>query len=65
MDFDFFGNQTFDPEKLVSIVPFMADAQITQREPNTLTGTVDRDGIVKIFFLASQIYRAFSHPMKQ
>jgi hypothetical protein len=50
MDFDFFGNQTFDPEKLVSIVPFMADAQITQREPNTLTGTIDRNGIVKVSF---------------
>jgi hypothetical protein len=50
MDFDFFGNLTFDPERLISIVPFMAGAQITQREPNTLTGTVDRDGIVKVSF---------------
>jgi hypothetical protein len=31
-------------------LPFMANAQITQREPSTLTGTVDRDGLVKVSF---------------
>jgi hypothetical protein len=50
VDFDFFGNRSFDPAKLVSAVPFMASAQITQREPNTLTGIVDRDGVVKVSF---------------
>jgi len=45
VDFDFFGNRSFDPAKLMSAVPFMAGAQITRREPNTLEGTVDRDGI--------------------
>jgi hypothetical protein len=50
VDFDFFGDRAFDPAKLVSEVPFMADAQITQREPSTLTGIVDRDGNVKVSF---------------
>jgi hypothetical protein len=50
VDFDFFGNRPFDPAKLMSALPFMAGAQITQREPNTLTGIVDRDGIVKVSF---------------
>jgi hypothetical protein len=50
IDFDFFGTRLFDPAKLVTAVPFMADAQITQREPNTLTGIVDRDGAVKVSF---------------
>jgi Nucleotidyl transferase AbiEii toxin, Type IV TA system len=50
LDFDFFGNRHFDPAKLVSEVPFMANAQITQRAPNTLTGIVDRDGLVKVSF---------------
>jgi hypothetical protein len=50
IDFDFFGDRAFDPTRLVSEVPFMADALITQREPNTLTGIVDRDGDVKVSF---------------
>jgi len=50
VDFDFFGNRSFDPAKLMSAVPFMASAQITRREPNTLTGTIDRDGVVKVSF---------------
>jgi hypothetical protein len=50
VDFDFFGNRSFDPAKLMSAVPFMANAQITRREPNTLTGIVDRDGPVKVSF---------------
>src|ERR1700674_4608849 len=51
LDFDLFGNRLFDPTKLASEVPFMANAQITQRAPNTLTGIVDRDGLVKVSFL--------------
>jgi hypothetical protein len=34
----------------MSAVPFMASAQITRREPNTLTRTIDRDGAVKVSF---------------
>lgn len=49
-DFDFFGNRPFDPAKLAALLPFMATATITQREPNTLSGTVDRGGQVKISF---------------
>jgi hypothetical protein len=50
LDYDFFGDRHFDPAKLVSEVPFMANAQITRREPNTLTGIVDRDGLVQVSF---------------
>lgn len=50
VDFDFFGNRSFDPAKLALSVPFMASAQITQRERDTLTGIVDRDGAVKVSF---------------
>lgn len=50
VDFDFFGDETFDPSKLAPKLPFMANAQITQRGPNTLTGSVDRDGLVKVSF---------------
>ena len=50
IDFDFFGTEAFDPARLVERIPFMADATITQREANTLTGIVDRGGDVKMSF---------------
>lgn len=50
VDFDFFGSRAFDPAKLAARIPFMASATITQREPNTLTGMVERGGRVKISF---------------
>jgi Nucleotidyl transferase AbiEii toxin, Type IV TA system len=50
VDFDFFGDRSFDPARLMSALPFMVNAQITQREPNTLTGILDRDGVVKVSF---------------
>ncbi|MGH7070899.1 MAG: nucleotidyl transferase AbiEii/AbiGii toxin family protein [Acetobacteraceae bacterium] len=50
VDFDFFGDQPFDPANLTAAIPFMAEATITQREPNTLSGTVDRGGPVKVSF---------------
>ena len=50
VDFDFFGNRLFDPVKLTASIPFMTAATITQREPNTLSGIVDRDGPVKLSF---------------
>ncbi len=50
VDFDFFGSRPFDPANLIASVPFMAAATITQREPNTLSGTVNRGGSVKVSF---------------
>ncbi len=52
VDFDFFGNQPFDPAKLVADIPFMTAATITQREPNTLSCIVDRGGPVRLSFFA-------------
>ena len=50
VDFDFFGSQPFDPAKLGASIPFMAAATITQREPNTLSGIVNRGGPVRLSF---------------
>jgi hypothetical protein len=50
LDFDFFGNRPLDPAKLTASLPFMTAATITQREPNTLSGIVDRGGPVKLSF---------------
>ena len=49
-DFDFFGNRPFDPARLTAAISFMTAATITQREPNTLSGIVDRGGPVKLSF---------------
>jgi len=50
LDFDFFGNRPFDPAKLTTSIPFMTNATITQREPNTLSAIVDRGGPVRLSF---------------
>jgi hypothetical protein len=50
VDFDFFGDRAFEPARLVSTLPFLAGATITQQEPNTLSVSVDRGGPVKISF---------------
>lgn len=50
VDFDFFGNCSFDPARLAAAIPLMAGARITQREPDTLSGIVDRDAAVKVSF---------------
>ena len=50
VDFDFFGNKTFDETQLVPEVSFLAGAVITQRAPNTISCTVDRGGVVRLSF---------------
>ena len=50
VDFDFSGNKALDPAKLVPAIPFLTDATVTQREPNTFSCTVDRGGPVKLSF---------------
>ena len=50
VDFDFFGNRSFDPARLTAAIDFMAEATITQAEPDTLSGIVDRGGPVKLSF---------------
>jgi hypothetical protein len=56
VDFDFFGSRTFDPAKLTASVPFMTAAKITQREPNTLSGIVDRGGLSTALASAQALY---------
>jgi hypothetical protein len=50
VDFDFFGNLQLDPAKLTLSIPFLAAATVTQREPNTLSCTLDRGGLIKLSF---------------
>ena len=50
VDFDFFGNRAFDPSKLQAAIPFLAEAQATRREKNTLSAILNRDGEVTVSF---------------
>jgi hypothetical protein len=50
VDFDFFGNRPFDPAKLQASIPFLADAQVVQREKDTLTAVVNREGAITVSF---------------
>jgi hypothetical protein len=50
IDFDFFGNRPLDIAKLETGLSFLAGAKVVQREKNTLSAIVDRDGPVKVSF---------------
>jgi hypothetical protein len=50
VDFDFFGGREIDVAALETEIPFLAGAEIIQREKNTLSAIVDRGGPVKVSF---------------
>lgn len=50
VDFDFFGSRAIDVLSLEGEIPFLAGAEVIQREKNTLSVLVDRDGPVKVSF---------------
>lgn len=44
IDFDFFSNESFDPEQLAGTVPYLRDTERVQLSANTLTCRVERRG---------------------
>ena len=50
VDFDFFSNASFDPERLASNVPYLKDADRIQVAHDTLTCRVERGGPVLVSF---------------
>ncbi|MCC6679793.1 MAG: nucleotidyl transferase AbiEii/AbiGii toxin family protein [Phycisphaeraceae bacterium] len=50
IDFDFFSNDPFTPDQLLTKLPFAADAQRLQSEPNTLSMVLGEDQPVKLSF---------------
>lgn len=50
VDFDFFGSEKFDPDDLLKSIPALKNAEITQRDENTLSVKVDRGGEVYLSF---------------
>ena len=50
VDFDLFSDRTIDPDALLTGLPFLSDAEVMQRAPNTLGVILDRDGPVRVSF---------------
>lgn len=61
--FDFFGCGTLDVIALERGLPFLARAQIVQREPGKLTAIVDRGAPVKVSFVAVGRLPRFAAPL--
>jgi len=53
VDFDFFSNEPFDPDRLAATVPYLRNAERVQVEPNTLTCRVERGGPVLLSFFGA------------
>jgi Nucleotidyl transferase AbiEii toxin, Type IV TA system len=50
VDFDFFSNSAFDPDRLAAGVPYLRDTERVQVDANTLTCRLDRGGSVLVSF---------------
>lgn len=50
VDFDFFSNQSFDPDELDRTIPYLKGAERVQVAPNTLKCRVERNGPVLVSF---------------
>lgn len=50
LDFDFFSNVSFDPERLAEKTPYLREAEQIQVAPDTLTCRVNRGGPVLVSF---------------
>jgi hypothetical protein len=61
-DFDFFSNQTFQPDELERRIPFLAGSTRLQSSPNTLVSQVDRNGPVKVSFFGGLTLRRVQDP---
>lgn len=50
VDFDFFADRAIDIPSLEQVIPFLGNAKVIQRAPNTLTALVDRGAPVQVSF---------------
>lgn len=53
VDFDFFSDQPFDPDRLAGAAPYLVDAERVQVDANTLTCRVERGGPVLVSFFGN------------
>lgn len=63
-DFDFFSNQSFQPDELERRIPFLTGSTRLQSSPNTLVSLVDRNGPVKVSFFGGLTLRRVQDPEK-
>ena len=50
VDFDFFSNQSFDPDELAASIPYLKGAERVRVSSNTLTCRIERGGPVLVSF---------------
>jgi hypothetical protein len=62
VDFDFFSDRPFDPDRLGREVPYLQGAERVQVDANTLTCRVDRDGPVLVSFFGDLDLRQVAPP---
>lgn len=56
------GSAPFDPDELLSALPFLQGGAIVQKSERTLTCVVDRDGAVKVSFFGVPDVRLTNEP---
>lgn len=68
IDFDFFSDQTFDPDELYLRLPFLAGAEVLQSEPSTLTVLVKRglhrDDTIKVSLFGNLNFGRVGSPLR-
>lgn len=57
VDFDFVAQHEFDPDELLSKLPFSAGCRTVQKSASTLTCIVDRNGPVQLSFFGAPTIR--------
>jgi Nucleotidyl transferase AbiEii toxin, Type IV TA system len=62
IDFDFFSGRDLDPMTFVDRVGFLKDAKVIQREKNTYSAVVERDGPVKVSFFGVPALQRLEQP---
>ena len=66
LDFDFFSDQPFDPDRLARAIPYLARAERVQVDADTLTCRVERGGPVLVsFFGRLGLGQAAAHEQAQ
>lgn len=63
VDFDFFGSEAFDPDTLLSSLPLLRGSEVVQRQSDTLTCILDRDGPVQVSFFGVPGLRRLRPPL--
>jgi hypothetical protein len=63
LDFDFFGSESFDPDRLYGSLSFLRNAEVLQKAADTLTCLVDRGGEVRASFFGVPGLARVSEPL--